>query len=224
MEKTKLTDVEKQSQEEIKSKYKYAFMKHFDLKSTEFKVKKNHHGYMAKHKDKVYNIWSDNDMESYCKEILTGEPYLHINNVDVWIEIAESVHTDEEFYSKFLEVIEGNIKNYTQLLQDYNLAMSISKNNGSSCYDFWKTVYEIQGNTSSEIFDKCVNAAAKVYDLDSLADELSQELIADGDFIEMKNGIFETIYLGTDEDEEKDDDTDKYFYIFTIDGVRWENK
>lgn len=193
------------------SKYQEAFMHLFKCKSDEFETSRLGADKLVviKYQDQVYQLLHAYDLEQYATLLLTREELATAIPLDAWIDIAENVHLEPDFYRNLSPELSEKEKN------KLNLAISISSNADNKIKTFWHTIYNF-GHAA--LYAKAIVAASRFYDFNSLKEELLELLITEGDSLlnQIHNGIFEIIGI-----DETSNGEESLFYIFNVDPAIW---
>jgi hypothetical protein len=149
------------------------------------------------------------DLDRYAGWLLTREKLATAIPLDAWIDVAENVHLEPDFYRNLL--LELSEKEKSKL----NLAISMSSKADNKIKTFWHTLYKFENGT---LYAKAIVAASQFYDFKSLKEELIDLLIAEGNHLlnQIQNGVFEIVDI--DETSRRGKGT---FYIFNVNPGRW---
>jgi hypothetical protein len=176
------------------------FEKALKKESPEIEYEKSYWGVLAKHDECMYRIVSYGEMRTRMIELLTlkYEAEIHIE-LDWIIEIAEGVHREYAFYEA-LNLSEKDDELFFKIFD-------ISDRYDNSDEVFWKQI----DSKANHLLGELMCAVAKVWDLDSCADELQEIMIHNEAFLEIQGGLNEVVTL--DEETENAD----VFFIFQVD-------
>lgn len=195
------------------SKYQEAFMHLFKCKLDELDTSRlgTDELIIIKYQDQVFQLLHAYDLDQYAALLLTREELATAIPLDAWIDIAENVHLEPDFYRNLDPELSEKEKN------KLNLAISISSNAANKIKTFWHTIYDFDNGA---LYSKAIVAASQFYDFNFLKEELLELLITEGDSLlnQIHNGIFKIVYVdGTSEGEES------IFYIFNLDPMIWKS-
>lgn len=198
------------------SKYQEAFMHLCKCKLDEFDTRRLGADELVaiKYQDQVYQLLHTYDLDQYAELLLTREELATAIPLHAWIDIAENVHLEPDFYRNLNPGLSEKEKN------KLNLAISISNNADNKIKTFWHTIYNFDNGT---LYSKAIVAASRFYDFKSLKEELQELLITEGDSLlnQMHEGIFEIIE--TDETSNREGRGENTFYIFNVDPSIWKS-
>lgn len=200
------------------SKYQEAFMQLFKCKLDEFDTRRLGADELVviKYQDQVYQLLHTYDLDLYAGLLLTREELATAIPLQAWIDIAENVHIEPDFYRNLNPGLSEKEKN------KLNLAISISNNADNKIKTFWHTIYNFDDGT---LYSKAIVAASRFYDFNSLKEELQELLITEGDSLlnQMHEGIFEIIEVETDKKSSREDREEDTFYIFNVNPAIWKS-
>ena len=193
------------------SKYQEAFVHFFKCQSNDFETKRLEADDLViiNYQGQVYQLLHAYDLDQYAALLLTREKLATAIPLDAWINIAENVHLEPDFYRNLLLELSEKEKN------KLNLAISTSSKADNKIKTFWHTLYQFENGT---LYAKAIVAASQFYDFKSLKEELVDLLIADGTYLlnQIHGGIFEIV--GMHEKSRREEDI---FYLFNVDPGIW---
>ncbi|GAB3197085.1 hypothetical protein ABID22_002229 [Pontibacter aydingkolensis] len=194
--------------------YAKAFAKLFNCTTEHFEIVQKYHDgpYLVKYQDDVYEINSVDDISNKVEAYLTDPDWAALLPVELWIDVAEEVHYEAEFYIRlFHSLDEKERATLTQLL-------TISQVTKDPIDSFWRLLNNLG---DFDLYPKAVIAACKTYPLQEMMLDLEEQLVVNGDSYlnELQGGIFETVDLL---EEDEDNDECQLFYIFSVSDVSWE--
>ena len=195
--------------------YESAFLKFWRSEPKGFEIQEYYENgpKLVKFKNVVYKVYSESDMYNHFKEALTdvySAAYIPVSN---WSVVAEDIYYHPLYIQYLIEQLSEKSE-----FENLNLALSLTKQTSNNPYVFWSVIHSLD---DIGLYAKAIVASTKVVEkLDYLISDLIEEMTNEGidTFTEMKNGVFETIYLNEDSNKETT------FYIFTADPIHWEDK
>ena len=197
------------------SHYHEAVQRHFGWVPSDYELLENWPDGPAiiKHGDKVYRVDNAHDINEQARLMLTSKDEA-MNIPTAWAnELFEDAYVRPEFYPRFLDAIELPRPQALIELQ-YVLAVYQTVKEGPAT--FWETVEALD---DIGLYPAALVAAAEVFNMEALVDELAEFLYTEGDsyLSEKQDGIFETVSIN-----EKDETAQSIFYIYDKDPVSWE--
>lgn len=190
-----------------KSEYKKAFQKCLNCKPSDFEIKKDGFGYLIKHDNIIYGVWSTPNIEAYITDVFTTDSAYFEMELGYWMEmpcVLDGIHLSPAVFLNFLD---GCTK---EQLQEINLALNISRGYDDEPEIFWNILYGYQEDGTNDTYIKFINAIAETIDISELIFDYRQ-IIMDNDILNaMQVGVCEYVTITKEEAEEG-------FYVFTTD-------
>ena len=181
-----------------------AFMQVFNCNRTDIEIEMVEDNYQASvtYKGQLYKIKTWLYLLEGVQNMLTDKDQAQLINLDIWLEVSQGVLFNPDFLLNLIESI-GDIDEAKPL----QLAITLSSFVKNDDELFWNTLYRF--DTIGTLFGSAIVAAAKLYDINILADDILDAQILNGEMIynETVGGIFKEVILP------QDDKDGIYFYI-----------
>lgn len=188
------------------SKFAEAALTHFNCKIEDIEIRMitaNKEAFVI-YQDCGYKISTRDALQEYTEFQLTNTQAALLIDFECWIEATQYLIDIKKIMNNLIQKLE-NAEEVNMLLT----ALSLSSYAEYDTEAFWRTLRLIDEN--GEVLGKAMVSAAEEYDGEALIDELTELQILYGKEVYNmhKNGIFETIYIG------EDDNDDPEFYIYS---------
>jgi hypothetical protein len=154
------------------------------------------------YQDQGYKISTRNALQEYIEYQLTDSESALLINFECWIDATQYLVDIKKIMNNLIKKLENALQ-VNMLLMAVSLS-SFAENNTET---FWRAIRLI--DLTGELLGKAIVSTAEEYDGEALIYELTELQILYGrEVYNMHvNGIFETVYIGEDDDSE--------FYLYS---------
>jgi hypothetical protein len=184
-----------------------AFCALLKCKSGEFAIKMIAENLSAQieYQGNIYQVDTYQWLYDDVLDMITNTDHAQHINISIWLQVSEDALSCQDFYFNLVKTLEDPEE--ATLL---NLALSISSFTPDRKETFWYTLWRL--DRIGSLFGRAIVAAAKTFNLNVLADEILDLMIANGntEYNAFVEGVFGSVQVPINSDDELT------FYIYSV--------